>query len=198
MGGSPDPVTDSEARQLTPSKPGERHNRHHIAVAPLARLRQRVNLADSKRLPFPASTAAGRLPCCSRNVVLHTFVGHRERQDGPQRGQCASRGRRCQTAGHERADPARHLRRRDRRHRSVAETRLHVVPPRAAPLRGAAGTAPAPPLSLRRPARRAPCLGPRDSTRSAQLIPHAGRMHAPRCVLVLMVRLVRNCAERAV
>ena len=68
---------------------------------------------------------------------------------------------------------------------------------KAASLRGAADTAPAAPLSLRRPARRTPCLqGPRDSIRSAQLISHAGRMHAPRCVLVLMVRLVRNCVEK--
>ena len=72
--GSPHPVTDSEARELTPSQPSQRHDRHHIAVAALARLRQRVDLGDSKRLPFPARMAAGRLPCRRRDVVLRGTI----------------------------------------------------------------------------------------------------------------------------
>ena len=117
------------ADRALPVQPGQRHDRHHIAVTALARLGQRGNLGEGKRLPFPARPAAGRVPYCRRDVVLHAAIGHREGQDGPQRGQRTGRGGRRQAAGFEGADPARYLRGCDRRHRPVAETGLDVIPP---------------------------------------------------------------------
>jgi hypothetical protein len=50
---------------------------------------------------------------------------------------------------------------------------------KAAPRRGAAGPAPAPPLSLGRPARRAPGRSCESRQRSAQLLRHADQKHDP-------------------
>jgi hypothetical protein len=96
----------------------------------LARFHQRPQFRRGERLAFPASTAASRLACRRRDIVLHASVGHGEREDRAHGGQGTGRSRRRQAASHQRADPTRHLRRGDRGHRPVAETRLDVVPPR--------------------------------------------------------------------
>ena len=92
--GNRHPVTDLQARQLAPAQTGQRQHEHHIAVVAFARLRQRLQLVKGERLALTPSAAIGLIANRRRHVVLHPGVGHREREDGSQRGERASRGRR--------------------------------------------------------------------------------------------------------
>ena len=53
----------------------------------LARFRQPCQLIKGERLALTPSAPTGRLANRRRHVVLHPSIGHRERQNGSQRGQ---------------------------------------------------------------------------------------------------------------
>ena len=123
------PVAGLETSQFAPAQPGQRQDRHDIAVRARAGSRERVQLSQGKRLPLPPDAAAGRPPDSCRHVVLDPAISHGEREDGAQRGQGTGRGRRGQATGNQAANPGRHLSGGDRGHRPVAETRPDVVTP---------------------------------------------------------------------